>query len=244
MARHQHVRLRRFERMSTLKEYTVEKGLTDPRGWKVLDTTGQTVGQVRDLVIDTDRMAAAYLEVALDPKSFVTQDDRVILVPMSRAERDGSNNRLIVRDLTRSRITALFDARAAHEASFWESWWRDEESAGAVADSRDERLARDPREERQAGEFRHEGPVRSFGRTSDPADDETPRSPVPGPGESIRIGHEDRVTGYDVDEPRQGLPADTTPAYPRRSELDEPDPLEDPHYRRPPYPGERRRFDE
>jgi sporulation protein YlmC with PRC-barrel domain len=226
MARHQQARLRRFERMSALKNYTVEKGLADPRGWKVVDAAGQRVGQVQDLVIDTDRMAAVYLDVALDTGTFGMHDDPVILVPMSRAERAGGHNELVVRDLTRSRITALFEARAAHEAAFWENWWRDEGAEPTpVSGIRDEHVA---------------APVR---RAIENMDHDTPRDPVYGPGETIRMDPDERIAARDLDEPRQGLPADAPPAY-RRDTLDEPDPLEDPHYRRPPTPGERRRFDE
>lgn len=126
MARHESVPLRRYEPMSRLKNYSVEKGLTDPRGWRVVDAAGQVIGEVTDLVVDTDRMAAAYLEVELDRKVFGTRDERRILVPMARAEREGAERRLVVGDLTRSRITALFEARAQHDAMFWEQWWQGE----------------------------------------------------------------------------------------------------------------------
>ena len=222
MSRHQQAPLRRFERMSRLKDYTVEKGLTDPRGWKVVDGAGQTVGQVRDLVIDTDRMAATHLEVELDSRSF-SHDDPVILVPMVRAERDGDHNRLVVRDLTRSRITALFDARAAHEATFWDEWWREPATAPAAA--------RDPYET-------HPRPVASLSDRPDAAPREVTGAPA-----TTRLESE-RIAARDLDDARQGLPADPAPEYGRREDIIEPDPLEDPHYRRAPDPGERRRFDE
>lgn len=125
MPRHHHVPLRRFERMSLLKDYTVEKGLADPRGWRVVDASGHVIGEVTDLIVDTDRMAASYLEVQLDRKMFAVRDDPHILVPMARAERDGGERRVVAGDLTRSRINALFEARARHDAVFWEQWWRD-----------------------------------------------------------------------------------------------------------------------
>jgi sporulation protein YlmC with PRC-barrel domain len=224
MARHQHTPLRRFEPMSRLKDYTVEKGLADPRGWKVLDGAGQEVGQVKDLVIDTDRMAATYLEVELDSKSFA-HDDPIILVPMARAERDGSHHRLVVRELSRSRITALFDARAAHEAGFWERWWRDPSP-----------------EQSPVIETHEQRPLRPVPRPATPIDDDRPRDLTPEPAVS-RIEAE-RIAARDIDEGRQGLPADAPALDVRRDELSEPDPLEDPHYRRPSDPGDRRRFDE
>ena len=224
MARHQQAPLRRFERMSRLKDYTVEKGLTDPRGWKVVDGAGQEIGQVKDLMIDTDRMAATYLQVELDSKSFA-HEDPIILVPIARAERDGSQHRLVVRDLSRSRITALFDARAAHEVSFWERWWRDPAS-----------------EEGLLGEVRDERSTRPDSRVIDPIEAGVSRDVTPAPAPS-RVEPE-RIAARDIEQGRQGLPADAPPVYPSRDDFSEQDPLEDPHYRRPPDPGERRRFDE
>lgn len=152
MARHQQGPMRRFERMSRLKDYTVDKGLADPRGWKVVDSAGHVAGHVTDLIVDTDRMTAAYLEVELDRKTFAVHDDPRILVPMARADRDGSERRLLIPDLTRSRVHALFEARAQHDAHFWERWWRDDlagregtgihESAASSADRRDRDLGR------------------------------------------------------------------------------------------------------
>ena len=224
MARHQHTPLRRFERMSRLKDYTVEKGLADPRGWKVLDgVADQEVGHVTDLVIDTDRMAATYLEVELDSKSFA-HDDPVILVPMTRAERDGDHHRLVVRDLSRSRIAELFEARAAHEARFWDDWWRDAASGqGPVLDTRPESTTRPAL------------------RRVDPIDAGRPRDVTAAP--AVSSIEAERVAARDIDEGRQGLPADA-PRELRRGEPYDPDPLEDPHYRRTQEPGDRRHFDE
>lgn len=115
--------MRRMERMSRLRDYKVEKGIPDPRGWKVVDGEGHHVGVVRDLVIDTDRLAAAFVDVELDAKTFELRDDPHVLVPMRRAQRDGGERRLVVPELTPSRVTALYEARAEHEARFWDEWW-------------------------------------------------------------------------------------------------------------------------
>ena len=83
MSRRQHTTVvRRFERMSRLRDYALEKGAVDPRGWKVLDGAGHAVGVVRDIVVDTDRMTAAYVDVELDARTFAIEGDPRILVPM------------------------------------------------------------------------------------------------------------------------------------------------------------------
>ena len=124
MARRQSALMRRFERMSRLRNYTLEKGAVDPRGWKVYDATGNAVGVVRDLLVDTDRMTAAYVDVELDTRTFELREDPHIIVPMQRAQQEGRERRLVVPELTRSRVAALYNARAEHELRFWDEWWQ------------------------------------------------------------------------------------------------------------------------
>jgi len=118
--------VRRFERLAHLGDHTVAKGMIDPRGWKVIDGNGQPVGDVKDLIVDTDRMVAAFIDVELDPKFFSLRGDPRVLVPMHRADRDGTARRLIVPELTRSRVAALVLARDDYQLRFWNDWWRAE----------------------------------------------------------------------------------------------------------------------
>src|SRR6188474_3341881 len=127
--RHEHMsRMERFERLSYLRDFTVAGDQIDPRGWKVLDVERRVVGEVQDLIVDTDRMRGAYLDVELDRKAFQLRDPHV-LVPMARAQRDGDHRRLIVEGLTRERIADLRVARETHMREFWSRWW-DEDRAG------------------------------------------------------------------------------------------------------------------
>jgi hypothetical protein len=116
--------VRRFERLTVLSDHRVEKGMIDPRGWKVLDGNGQYVGDVKDLIVDTDRMVAEFVDVALDAKFFRIHGDPRILVPMHEAHRDGDAHRLIVYGLTRSRVGTLILARDERQIEFWRDWWR------------------------------------------------------------------------------------------------------------------------
>jgi hypothetical protein len=63
--------IRRLERLSRLREYDVASGEPDPRGWTVVDRQGHKIGEVKDLVVDIERMTASYLDVELDAKLFV-----------------------------------------------------------------------------------------------------------------------------------------------------------------------------
>ena len=42
---------------------------------------------------------------------------------MTQAHRDGERRRLIVRELTRSRVGALLLARDERQIAFWREWW-------------------------------------------------------------------------------------------------------------------------
>jgi hypothetical protein len=122
--KHEHMsRTGRFERLSRLRDLTVARDQIDPRGWKVLNVEGHTVGEIKDLIVDTDRMTGAYLDVELDRKAFDLHDDPRVLVPMSRAHRDCDHHRLIVEGLTRERVSELRFARDAHMREFWNRWW-------------------------------------------------------------------------------------------------------------------------
>jgi hypothetical protein len=115
--------IRRFERLGHLGDHRVAKGMLDPRGWKVADGNGHVVGEVKDLIVDTDRMVAEFIDVELDTRLFALRGDPHILVPMTQAQREGEGRRLIVRELTRSRVGALLLARDERQIAFWREWW-------------------------------------------------------------------------------------------------------------------------
>ncbi len=115
--------VRRFERLSRLRDCAVGKGQIDPRGWAVVNAERRAIGHVKDLIVDTERMTGAYLDVELDRKLFDLLDDYHILVPMPHAHRDGDHKRLLVDGLTRERVAAAAIAREAHQREFWDRWW-------------------------------------------------------------------------------------------------------------------------
>jgi hypothetical protein len=113
----------RFERLSRLRDFVVDKHQVDPRGWPIVNIERRHIGVVKDLIVDTERMAAAYLDVELDRKLFDLHDDTRLLVPMPHAHRDGDHKRLLVDGLSRDRVAAMYAARAAHDREFWDRWW-------------------------------------------------------------------------------------------------------------------------
>jgi hypothetical protein len=123
-------RLRHFEPLSRLGDYQVGPHQVDPRGWKVLSPDGRTGGEVKDLIVDTGRMRARYLDIELDTSAFdLHGDDPHVLVPVEQARRDGNHHRLIVDRFTSERVAELIEARDRHADTFWEQWWSGDAAA-------------------------------------------------------------------------------------------------------------------
>jgi sporulation protein YlmC with PRC-barrel domain len=113
---------RRMERLSHLRDYDIGRNEPDPRGWTVVNREGRAVGEVKDLVVDTQRMAATYLDVELDTKTLDLRDeDPHVLVPVERAHADGK--RVVVDEISDSWAAELCAAREAHQREFWDRWW-------------------------------------------------------------------------------------------------------------------------
>jgi hypothetical protein len=112
----------RLERLSRMDGFEVDRHEPDPRGWTVVNRDGRGVGAVKDLLVDTERMTARYLDVELDTKLFdLRDDDPHVLVPIERARPDGK--RLVVDDISGSWVTELRAERERHRQEFWDRWW-------------------------------------------------------------------------------------------------------------------------
>ena len=113
---------RRLERLSRMHEYDVAPNEPDPRGWNVVNRERRRVGEVKDLIVDRERMVATYLDVELDTKRFhFAGDDPHVLVPVDRADREGRN--VIVEDIDTGWVNDLRRARESHSFDFWHRWW-------------------------------------------------------------------------------------------------------------------------
>jgi sporulation protein YlmC with PRC-barrel domain len=102
--------------------YDVAPNEPDPRGWKVVNRERRRVGEVTDLIVDRERMAATYLDVELDTKRFdFSGDDPHVLVPLDRADREGRS--VIIEDIDTGWVSHLRSAREANRLEFWHRWW-------------------------------------------------------------------------------------------------------------------------
>jgi uncharacterized protein (TIGR02271 family) len=85
-------------------DYKVASDDPDVRGWDVLDSSGTKIGEVDELIVDTNAMKVRYLEVDLDSDLFDVDDDHHILIPIGSATLDHSGKNVVVSSLNTSSL--------------------------------------------------------------------------------------------------------------------------------------------
>lgn len=84
-----------IDRLSNLRDFEVARDSPDVRGWGVVTSTDDNVGQVDDLIVDTRQMTARFLLVDLAGTApAAAREERQVLVPVSRAEVDHSRRQV------------------------------------------------------------------------------------------------------------------------------------------------------
>lgn len=78
----------RLMHLADLRELRVASGDPDIRGWRVRTASGEKIGSVKDLIVDTLLMKVRYIEVRIDREVLNASDDRLVLVPVAQAELD------------------------------------------------------------------------------------------------------------------------------------------------------------
>jgi ribosomal 30S subunit maturation factor RimM len=85
-----------LRRMETLEDEYEVAGV-DPRGWDVVTADGQTVGEVKELLMDPGAMKARFLDVSVDEKKLdLERVDRHILLPAERVRLERNKKRVVV----------------------------------------------------------------------------------------------------------------------------------------------------
>lgn len=85
-----------LKRLGEFGEYEVADGEPDPRGWRVLSSEGERIGDIDDLIVDTSAMKVRYLDCDLDESGLNLSGgdrDRHVLIPvgfatLNRADRE------------------------------------------------------------------------------------------------------------------------------------------------------------
>jgi len=87
---------RRLIPMRDLRDYKIVDGEPDIRGWRVFTATGRELGDIEDLLVDTDLGEVVMVDVDLK------RDDRHTLAPIKAAWIDRENRRVVLN-------TSMFD---------------------------------------------------------------------------------------------------------------------------------------
>ena len=95
----------RLVALGDLKDYKVAKDNPDVAGWRVIGANGETLGVVKDLIVDLQAMKTRYLSVVADRKFFNNNDDQYLLIPIGAAALDKKGRNVFVSHLDANSIT-------------------------------------------------------------------------------------------------------------------------------------------
>ncbi|MER2996682.1 PRC-barrel domain-containing protein [Pontibacter populi] len=94
----------RLVELSAMKDYKIAKDNPDVLGWRVVGADGESLGIVRDLIVDPKVMKARYLSVVADRKFFNTDNDQHMLVPIGVAALDRSSKKVFLSSIDSNTI--------------------------------------------------------------------------------------------------------------------------------------------
>ena len=95
-----------LSRLGKLENYRVAKGVTDPRGWKIVSGDGQVLGKVSELIVDTRALTTRYLDCRVKEGDLELEPvDRHVLVPVERARLDRKEKHVVVDGLFAQDLT-------------------------------------------------------------------------------------------------------------------------------------------
>lgn len=90
--------------LGALPDYKVAKDNPDVVGWRVLGADGESLGLVKDLIVDLKAMKARYLSVVADRRFFKADRDQYLLVPIGAAALDKRGRKVFVSSLDATSI--------------------------------------------------------------------------------------------------------------------------------------------
>lgn len=85
--------------LSNSKDFKVAKDNPDVRGWRVVGADGESLGLVKDLIVDTQEMKVRYLALTADRRFYNDNYDRYLLVPIGAAALDKKGNNVFVSNI-------------------------------------------------------------------------------------------------------------------------------------------------
>lgn len=95
--------------LDELNDFQVAEGDPDVRGWEVVSSDGRRIGEVDELLVDTEAMKVRYLDVDLEDAMVAGArgEDRHVLIPIGYARLEAEQSRIRVDNLASDRISTL-----------------------------------------------------------------------------------------------------------------------------------------
>ena len=88
-------------------DYEIVDGEPNIKGWDVKDTSGKQIGDVHDLIFNSDTNKVVYLIVDLDDNELNLDEDKKVLVPIGLAELHEKDDDVILSGVTVAQLSAL-----------------------------------------------------------------------------------------------------------------------------------------
>jgi uncharacterized protein (TIGR02271 family) len=93
--------------LDTLDDFKVADGDPDVRGWEVIASDGRRIGEVEQLLVDTNAMKVRYLDVELDDELLATDEERHVLIPIGYARLDRDDDNIMVDAISSTEVADL-----------------------------------------------------------------------------------------------------------------------------------------
>jgi uncharacterized protein (TIGR02271 family) len=92
--------------LGQLDDFKVAEGDPDVRGWQVVASDGRKIGEVDELLIDTNAMKVRYLDVEVE-NGLMAEPDRHVLVPIGYARLDRDSDRVMVDNIASTDLRTM-----------------------------------------------------------------------------------------------------------------------------------------
>jgi PRC-barrel domain len=93
--------------LSELDDYEVADGYPEIRGWEVRDAADRPIGRVHDLLVDVEALRVRFLDVELGPTFASSEADRRVLIPVERADLDGTGDKVLLPGIEAADVRGL-----------------------------------------------------------------------------------------------------------------------------------------
>lgn len=92
--------------LGQLDDFKVAEGDPDVRGWQVVASDGRKIGEVDELLIDTNAMKVRYLDVEVE-NGLMAEPDRHVLVPIGYARLDRGGDRVMIDNIASTDLRTM-----------------------------------------------------------------------------------------------------------------------------------------